>query len=325
MIKILSIDGGGVRGIIPALILAEIEAMTGKPIARLFDLIAGSSTGGNLALGFVKPDANGNPQDSAAAGAILYEKNCPRIFSRTLSQKFNPVDILFEEKFSSAGLHEIMEGYYGETRLDQAITPVLITAYEIEKRTAYFFRSESAKGDDKNNFFMKDVVYSTTAAPTFFEPARVQDIARSDFYSFVDGGVFANNPALCAYAEARKMFPSEEDFMIVSLGTGELTQPILYHQAKGWGVAQWARPVFSVVLDGISSAVDQQLWQLLPTGNTMANRYYRFQPTLTPESSSFDNTSPENIETLKNLSKDLITNNQEALSLLCQQLKQDTD
>jgi patatin-like phospholipase/acyl hydrolase len=82
-----------------------------------------------------------------------------------------------------------------------------------------------------------------------------------DYYALVDGGVFANNPTLCAYAETKwmqdaKMFRKEDDILVVSLGTGELTRPLYYDQSKWWGVGRWAQPILSVVFDGVSDAVD---------------------------------------------------------------------
>ncbi len=82
-IKILSIDGGGIRGIIPAVILSAIEDMTGKKIADMFDLIAGTSTGGIVALGLTKPNANGQPQYAAKDLVALYEKEGENIFDNS--------------------------------------------------------------------------------------------------------------------------------------------------------------------------------------------------------------------------------------------------
>jgi uncharacterized protein len=319
MKKILSMDGGAVRAIIQGRVLAEIEARTNRPCALLFDLIAGTSSGGNLAMGLVMPDEHGKPKYPATEASISYKANTPKIFSRSFSQRINPLSSLLQEKYSSDVAREVYKTYYGESRLSQALTPVVITAYEIERGMAYFFKSEDAKTDPQHDFYMRDVVLATTAAPTFFEPARVQNVGMTDTFYFVDGGIFANNPAMLALVEARRMFPDERDFLLVSLGSGSLSHALKCEQVRGWGVAQWARPILNVVFDGIADAVDYQLWHLLPMMGG-GNGYYRFQSTLTQETGAFDNTTDEHFEKLEKLGETMIRENEEKLEQICSQL-----
>ena len=313
-------DGGAIRAIIQGVVLEEIETRTKKPIASLFDLLAGSSSGGNLEMGLVTPDRDGKPKYPATEASASYKLNTPIIFSRPFIKKINPLSILFEEKFSTEVAAGVYKKYYGNSKLSEAITPVLITGYEIEKRMAYFFRSSHAKRDPKHDFFMRDVVLSTTAAPTFFEPAKIENIPKSDTFYFIDGAVFANNPSMIALAEARKMFPEEKDFLLVSLGSGVLTQPLRYEQVKGWGAAQWARPILDVVFDGVADTVDHQLEYMVPMSMDENNRYYRFQTMLTRETQSFDNTTPKNFAALEQLGRKIVEDNDKQLEILCNQL-----
>ncbi len=313
-------DGGAIRAIIQGIFLGEIEARTKKPISDLFDLIAGSSSGGNLAMGFVTPDKNGKPKYSAIDGVKSYQLNTPRIFAKSFFEKINPFFSLFEEKYSIDIAAEVYRKSYGSSKLSEAITPVIITAYEIEKRMAFFFRSQDAKKDPKDDFYMRDVVLSTTAAPTFFEPAKIPHISKTDTFYFIDGAIFANNPALIALVEARLMFPKETDFLVVSLGSGALTNPLPYEEVKNWGVAQWARPILDVVFDGVADTVDDQLTNLLKTGHDGLKRYYRFQTVVTKETLVFDKATPENFRALEKIGQKLIEDNNEKLITLCQQL-----
>jgi uncharacterized protein len=202
--KVLSIDGGGIRGIIPAMVLGEIEDRTGKPASELFDLIAGTSTGGILALGLAKPTVGSNkPQYKAEELAELYEKEGGRIFSRSVWHRTRALGSTLEEKYPSEGIEGVLDEYFGETRLQDALTNVLVAAYEIERRIPWFFRSERAKERIDYDFPMKQVARATSAAPTYFEPVKIGAEGSSDYYALIDGGVFANNPALCAYVEAR--------------------------------------------------------------------------------------------------------------------------
>ena len=318
LMKVLSIDGGGIRGIIPAMILTEIEKRTGKPIAELFDLIAGTSTGGILALGLTKPDPSGTkPQYTAEDGIKLYETEGSRIFSRSIWHKIHSVWSVEEEKYPSDGIESVLNEYFGDARLKDARTEVLITSYEIERRIPFFFRSTRARDPQKPgyDFPMWQVARATSAAPTYFEPIKIETDDRSDYYALIDGGVFANNPAMCAFAEAKIMYRDADEFLIVSLGTGELTRPLPYDEAKGWGLRQWAQPIIGVIFDGVSDTVDYQLEQLLP-----ATRYFRFQTRLNEGNDDLDDASRTNIRALKLQAEDIIRKKSQDLDNLCRQL-----
>ncbi|MBL8118603.1 MAG: patatin-like phospholipase family protein, partial [Anaerolineae bacterium] len=164
-LRILSIDGGGIRGIIPALVMAEIEKQTGKPIAQLFDLVAGTSTGGVLALGVTcpHPDDPTRPRYSAADGVRLYEQEGRRIFSRSPWKRVTSLNGITDEKYPSGPVEAVLKEYFGETRLKHALTDVLITAYETERRFPWFFRSNRARQNPEYDFLMWQVARSTSA------------------------------------------------------------------------------------------------------------------------------------------------------------------
>src|SRR5918998_5663430 len=119
MKKVLWIDGGGIRGIIPAMVLAEIERRTGKRTAEVFDLVAGTSTGGILALGLTKPGQNGRPEYSAKKLIDLYETEGGKIFSIPVWHRIHSAGGLAEEKYPSRGIEEVAKRYFGNVRLSQ--------------------------------------------------------------------------------------------------------------------------------------------------------------------------------------------------------------
>src|SRR5260221_10845109 len=186
LVKILSIDGGGIRGIVPAMLLAEIERRTKQPIANLFDLVAGTSTGGILALGLTIPKDPGGPLYRACEFAGMYVREGPRIFSRSLWHKFTGCNNLINVKYSSAGIEQVLEEFFGESRLAHAATSVLVTSYEIERNFPFFFKSSNARKRTNYDF-----------------PAR--QVARA---------VYANNPAACALVEARTTHPDASAFLL---------------------------------------------------------------------------------------------------------------
>jgi uncharacterized protein len=320
MQKVLSIDGGGIRGLIPAMVLAEIERRTGKRIAEMFDLVAGTSTGGILALGVTKPGQDGKPEYSAKKLIDLYETEGGKIFSIPVWHRIHSGWGLAEEKYPSEGIEEVAKEYFGDVHLAQALKEVLVTAYEIEKRGPWFFKRRHAL-DPAQGFdpFMRDVARATSAAPTYFEPIQLK-VGSLGNRAFIDGGVHSNNPAMCAYVEARKIHPEENDFLVVSLGTGEPTREMPYEEVKGWGLALWAQPILNVVFDGVSDTVDYQLKELLSTEKGDARRYYRFQIELDPSMHDMDDASAPNIQSLKTKSKEIISKNDADLGTLCSQL-----
>ncbi|HZM15962.1 MAG TPA: patatin-like phospholipase family protein [Candidatus Krumholzibacteria bacterium] len=320
MIRVLSIDGGGIRGIIPAMVLAEIERRTGRRIAELFDIIAGTSTGGILALGLTRPGPGAAPSYTAEALIELYVTEGSKIFSRSRWHRLRSLGNLVEEKYPARGIEAVLGQYFGATRLKEALTEVVITSYEIERRTAWFFRSRKARLRPDYDFPMKHVARATSAAPTYFEPMRIASPDGDNYYALIDGGVFANNPALCGYVEARCTYPDADDFLVVSLGTGELTRSLPYEEVKGWGVVRWAHPILSVVFDGINDTIDYQLQQLLPRGPDGRRRYYRLQTRLEPGIDDMDQTDRAHLHALRLLGENLIRERDEDLGSLCRQL-----
>jgi patatin-like phospholipase/acyl hydrolase len=299
--RVLAIDGGGIRGIIPAIVLADLEARTARPISRSFDLIAGTSTGGILACALARAsDAGDGPHFSASALVQLYVEEGPSIFSADLLRRIRTVDGLIDERYSDAGLRAALDRYLGDARISQARTDVFITAYELEGRFAFFFRSTRARVKDADDFTMADAAHATSAAPTYFEPARVSDVAGARTYTLVDGGVYATNPAMCALAEVSRAGKLGEVELLLSLGTGAQSNPISYADARGWGQLEWAPRIVDVVFDGVSETVDFQASQLLD------DKYVRLQTGLAGADERMDDASPANLAALRRIGERLV-------------------
>jgi patatin-like phospholipase/acyl hydrolase len=292
-VRVLGIDGGGIRGIIPAVVLADLEARTGRPVSDLFDLIAGTSTGGILACALTRPDDEGGPRYRAAELVDLYAEEGPSIFSRNLLKRVTSADGLLDERYEDHGLRSALDRYLGDTPLAAARTPIMITAYELEQRFAFFFRSARAQEDETYNFRMADVAHATSAAPTYFEPVRATDVAGAHTYTLIDGGVFATNPAMCALVDVIRDRTRDDVDVLLSLGTGEHTRPIHYGDAKDWGSLEWAPRIVDVVFDGVAETVDFEASRLL------GDRYVRLQRPLETASDDLDDASAKNLAALR--------------------------
>ena len=320
-IRVLSIDGGGIRGIIPARILNELEQRTGKPVSALFDIMAGSSTGGILVLGLTKPTGNTRQPAHSAAGMMeFYRQLGPVIFSTSLRHRLTSLNGLVRSRYPDRTVENALADFFGDARLKDAITSVFIPSYEIERHTPFFFRSTMAQKRPDYDFPMHVVARSTSAAPTYFPPERIPIPGTSDYHALIDGGVFANNPAACAYVETRVNYSNAADITLVSLGAGKSNPPVSLTKAEDWGVAQWARPILDTVLDGVSSTVEYQLRSLLPARPDGTDRYFRLQTTLNERNSSLDNATRENLEALRTQADRLVEERSYEIDRICEAL-----
>jgi predicted acylesterase/phospholipase RssA len=297
MKKILSIDSGGVRGIIPAIILAELERRTSRPICELFDFFAGTSTGGMLVLGLNRPNpfSGDRPFCSAAELAMLFRKWGPRVFGHRLSRTGQPANQTGPEERIEAMLRD----YFGNSRLSDCIRPTMVTAFDLIAAQPVFIHSEARRGGSSRDFLMWQAARATTAIHTHFEPfqmsAQLSSFGGARDVSLVDGSLFAGNPAMCALAEARSLFPDEDDFVLVSLGCGEV------HGGPSFDSTQKRRRFLDFSLKAQSDSVDRQMRMFLSK-----QHYVRIQTPLPAECGRIDDASRQNMLALEKLTEQAI-------------------
>ena len=296
--RVLAIDGGGIRGIIPAMIIAHIERKMRKPASELFDLMVGTSTGGILALGLSRPGPGRPAQFSAKRVVKLYEDHGATIFENSLWRKLRTAGGILEEAYSHQNLEGILTQYFADAQLNECEVPTMVTTYDIQNRKTVFLKSWLAK---HAQVLCRDAARATSAAPTYFEPKPLETAENQ--HVLIDGGIFINSPSVSAFAEARKLFPGEQ-IKLLSLGTGELTRAIPYHQAKTWGSALWVISLLDCMFDGVSKAADYQMRLLLDQD------YQRLQIPLHYASDDMDDASKGNIRNLKQTAKALIDDSQ---------------
>lgn len=328
--RILSIDGGGIRGIIPSQVLIvleqQLQVIRNDPefrIADAFDLIAGTSTGGILTCLYLCPDVNNAPQRpkfTATQAADLYLQHGDDIFDVSLFKRITSINGITDEKYSAAPLEKVLKEYLGDIRLSQLLKPCLIPAFDITRRQAKFFNSIDAShlGSDRD-FYLRDVARATSAAPTYFEPANITSLAQK-VYPLVDGGMFANNPTMCALVEAYAINPHLQvpDLKVLSLGTGTADNPYHYSEAKQWGELGWIRPALDIMMSGVSETVDFQLRTLFSSAG-VPQQYLRLQLNLQEKDfcdvdSALDNASEKNMRLLKEAGQRLATTHIAALT-----------
>jgi predicted acylesterase/phospholipase RssA len=342
---LLSIDGGGMRGIVPAQVLAEIERRTRASVSELFDAIAGTSTGGILALALSRRGKDGAPLFAARDLIEMYTSNGQQIFSKRglrgffdrlverspfLRQRRIQAGIpmnsdfvdLFAPKYSPAGRLAVMRKYLEGSKLSEAATRLFIPSYDTQLRIPVFFVSRGADAEDNplyrcihQNVSMVDAAMATSAAPTYFPPHRLDNGTYSPedgFYSLIDGGVFAINPAILANAFLNR---SGKRAFIVSLGTASMSRSYPYGRARRWGAKDWAAPLLEIVADSGTESVACALAKLLPAGD-----FVRLQPALTTVTEDMDDASAENLSQLREIATRLIEENDELIDSVCARL-----
>ncbi len=309
VIKILAIDGGGVRGIIPAKILENLESRLKKKkhLSECFDVMAGTSTGGLIVLMLNKPNASGYPRYRASFIAKLYKTLGESIFDQSIFHFIFGLNGWLDEKYSETNLEKFMQTYLGDTELKDALTNIVVPAYDVNSHQAVFFKKHAAKNDPYKNYYMKDVGRATSAAPTYFTPAIIKNVNETQARTLVDGGVATNNPTLAAYVHALELYGHDNDFLILSLGTGSLYDETTIDSfdssqfGKG-GKLDWASDIVDVVFNAGSDTIHHQLTHmfLYDIYQTKLRRMYnRFQPTIQEYHAEMDNGSVENIAALE--------------------------
>jgi patatin-like phospholipase/acyl hydrolase len=343
--RILCADGGGIRGLIPALVIAELErrlqerAGEQARVSDYFHMFAGTSTGGLVALSVTAPDPD-HPERPAVSGAELarfYTEDGPGIFRRSLVQKIRTLWGWIGPKYSLAPLDEAIKRRLGAGRLEHALRELIVTSYDMTNRRPYFFkrwRARESPESDRNRP-ITDAGLATSAAPTYFPSHEL------DGRALVDGGVFAGNPVIVAIVEALKRIGDEphgldqDDLLVVSIGTGLRESGYRQEQVRRWGRLGWVLPhggeppIIGATLDGASDGADHWAHTLLnhPTTPDIQSadvgrgpRFFRLQVELR-DSVALDDASDEALtEKLPAAAAELIASHDSELDQIVERL-----
>jgi patatin-like phospholipase/acyl hydrolase len=272
--RILSLDGGGIRGVLTAVLLQRLEEKVPGFISKI-DMVAGTSTGGILALGL----AYGL---TPAQCQTIYTTQGREIFADSFWDNLVDFGNLRGSQYPNKNLQSVLAQYFGDKKLSDLQKRVLVSSFHLDNEAydprafrtwkAKFFHNFPEEGSDVNERIV-DAALRTSAAPTYFPI----------YQGYIDGGVVANNPSVCALAQALDSVKVVEDgaerpirmdeIALISVGTGKNQQYISEKNAD-WGLAQWARHLVSILIDGTAGVAEYQSRQLL------GDHYCRLDPTL---------------------------------------------
>jgi len=273
--RILSLDGGGIRGVLTASLLERLEEKQ-PGFLTLVDLFAGTSTGGILALGL----ASGM---TATEVRNLYINLGNIVFADTLFDNVKDLGNLRGAQYSTGPLKTELEKVFGERTLADLPKKVVISAFELDNQKTEpgrrhwkpkFFHNYPGEDSDGHEKIV-DVALRTSAAPTYFPM----------YQRYIDGGVIANNPSLCALAQALEPKTGGQklsNVRMLAVGTG-YSPNFITQQNADWGLLQWAPNLVSIMMEGAVGLAHYQCTQL------MGSRYHRINPRL-PVPVSLDGT-----------------------------------
>ncbi|KAB2335851.1 CBASS cGAMP-activated phospholipase [Bacillus mesophilum] len=221
--KILAIDGGGIRGILAVTVLKNIEKQYKCKIADLFDVFAGTSTGAIIAAAA----SVGKEMEDVYE---IYLQHGEKIFERHATVG------LFKSIYTNHHLRKYLQDAYGETLLCEVEKPLLLPAVDIHKGKPYVHRSHvRSPGEKKEDIKLWDAVLSSCSAPVYFPPNEMQNKLLA-----IDGGLWANNPTLVTITEALSFFHQKlEDIHVLSIGTGLQSIPFKEGEGREWGAQSW--------------------------------------------------------------------------------------
>ena len=278
--RILSIDGGGLRGLVPLLILKEVEKITGKKIYELFDLIVGTSTGGIIACGLTATKDGKTPLLSIDKLIELYTTKGNIIFPYK-NNIFTKINSVFNPKFCPDGLDKELSNYFQGLKLSNTLKPIIATSYDIRNNEVVMFKSRKSN-EPGYDCLLKDLCRATSAAPTYLPSYEMNYGGK--LRTCIDGGVFINNPSLAGVSDViRNTYGIEdinvEDISLLSLGTGIYTENIGVKETKSWGLKDWVKPITDVMSQATSKVVDYEC-------NEFLDNYLRIQVTIDDEEKS---------------------------------------
>ncbi len=359
---VLSLDGGGIRGIVPAMVLQELEQLIleHQETAQLyhkFDLIAGTGTGGLLALGLSAPVT------TPTTTLDLHRPFTPRELIETYEAlgkevfpkgKFRMIGQAFTGKYSATVLEKLLQTTFGNATQKELLTNVVVTSYDHERKRPHLFMSppqgraidatldpmlvqntqsgqqttpaktptEAAPKTTTSwgfEFYLHQIARAATATPTYFSPALLSDSTGAHSFSLCDGSIFANNPTLVAYSRALELFPHANEIHILSLGTAPKRTEFSHAKIRDWGFLDWLNPAKGTPLQDVHSHAQAGIIDYY-AAHLPKLHYYRVDMDQQHTNISIDSILPEDIQAVHELGGRMIEKHRPTLRRFVEQL-----
>lgn len=327
--RILSLSGGGVKGMAELLVLCEIEERTGKSISELFPVITGTSVGGLIAglLTIPKEPGSKEPKYSAREAMQIFKSAAPDIFP---SNWYDGIKQVIKHKYSQKPIKKLLEEHLDGLRLDDTTSRLIIPVTDLNSK------DNGTKLFDSHNSYsahikVQDVLLATTAAPTYFKAVsnreQVSGYSNPDevTYAYADGGLGANRPAYEALRLMKVGKSREEQVklldstMIVALNfENDIGAKYSIPHSSMDGLVGWL--VKGKLVNRLMHDIENKATSEVKTNLPGEHEFTEISIPITAETKSLDNTSLENLEALELIAKEYISNNEAQISKLCETL-----
>lgn len=326
-VTILTIDGGGMKGIISAIVLMKLEKYLRQyskndeaVLTDYFDIVAGTSTGSILTALLLCPDEKGKQKYRAEDVLELYMSKGKDIFRKRPLYPINSFFGLCKSRYTNHYFKKELEEYFGELKISELLRPCMIVTYDMESRKTLFLNSISSKKNPMRDIRVSDAVLASCSAPTYFPPVCTKKDAHCKD-CLVDGGVAANNPSMSALIEALKLPQAKtiQDTYLLSIGNVSTYKSYSCDEAKGWGIAEFALPLLTIIMETSEEIVDYQLRKLYECYHA-SNHYLRIEACTRADVPAMNDTSKEAIQTLVGIGNKLADREELSLRHFAKQL-----
>ncbi|PON43971.1 Patatin-related protein [Parasponia andersonii] len=338
LITILSIDGGGIRGIIPGVLLeyleSQLQALDGEDarLADYFDVISGTSTGGLITTMLTAPNSKNRPLYAAKEIIPFYLEHSPKIFPQSsglFGTVLGTVQDATGPKYDGKYLHNLITKLLGTTRLHETLTNVVIPTFDIKKLQPTIFSSYQATASSALDARLADIAISTSAAPTYLPShyfTNQDKNGKTEEFNLIDGGMAANNPSFVAISEITKQIAKKNTsfdsntkpmdytrFLVISVGTGSNKTEQKYNAkvSATWGPLSWiyyngSTPIIDVFSEASVDMVNYHNSVFFHALGSEGNHLRIDDDTLTGDLSSVDKSTKTNLNNLVEVGKKLL-------------------
>ena len=296
---VLSIDGGGVRGIVAGTILEAIEKKINKPLCKVFDLIAGSSVGSVIGAALYLKNVNGTPKYNTSDILDLMCRYSGKIFSKP---GFLP--LIVGPKFSDKSLNGILKDVFGNVTMKDLMANFIVPSYDLCSNDTVMFRNWVDKYRDIK---VSDIIRGAVAAPTYFSPKKIMIGNKKNL--LIDSSIICNNPVRSAYAATKVLYPKEK-ICCLSVGCGTVNKD--FSDLKN-SLLYWADRIIFVIIDAGLDAIDYQMDRLINEGDT----YCRISGDIVYSSADFSDASAGNIQNVKKDAQKILQDNEKKIDEFC--------
>lgn len=306
-VRILAIDGGAMHGLSSLEVLREIETEAGRPIADLFDFVAGTSTGAIIAAALLVPGENGKPKYTVNEVIGAYKDLGREIFSAPAYHTILTLDGVLGPMMMNHTRIILSHEMFSDKKFGDLLKPAMVPVFSQERSGLQVFLNLR---EPDANLFLAPLIAAATSVPAVFPAVELSGFNDHEGL-YTDAALILNNPAQMAFLHALERSPDAE-FVVVSIGTDTKDDVTINSGVKG-GLMAWLQPMMSMIFSGQSRNSDTALSMLEEIRPDIRLKTFRFAAQFPWAWNTFD-ASDENLGQIEEISENYVSANREALS-----------